>query len=84
MNSSIENLLHNVTLVYLHLRTHQQNKTKMTDKQQLTAHLRMIKAATQTMLTNLKDKMSEEVQNELLDTLKKLIDEIERLEKEQK
>ena len=37
----------------------------MTDKQQLITHLRMMKAATQTMLTNLKDKMSEEISMEL-------------------
>lgn len=57
----------------------------MTEEQKrMLIQLRMRRAATKTMLDNLKDNMSEAVQNELLDTLLKLNEEIERLENSDK
>ncbi len=50
------------------------------EEKRVLIQLRMMRAATKTMLDNLKDSMSEAVQDELLDTLLKLNEEIERLE----
>ncbi|MET3125730.1 formiminotetrahydrofolate cyclodeaminase [Arcicella rosea] len=53
-------------------------------KKQILIHLRMMRASTKTMLTNLKDIADEETINELLDTLNKLDAEIKDLEEQLK
>ena len=53
-------------------------------KKQILIHLRMMRASTKTMLTNLKDIADEETINELLDTLNKLDAEINNLEEQLK
>jgi hypothetical protein len=56
----------------------------MNKQQQQLVHLRMIRASTKMMLTNLQNIADEETINEMLDTLNKLTIEIDRIEDELK
>jgi hypothetical protein len=56
----------------------------MNKQQQQLIHLRMIRACTKMMLTNLQNIADEETINEMLDTLNKLTTEIDRIENELK
>lgn len=56
----------------------------MNKQQQQLIHLRMIRASTKMMLTNLQNIADEETINEMLDTLNKLTTEIDRIENELK
>jgi hypothetical protein len=56
----------------------------MNKQQQQLVHLRMIRASTKMMLTNLQNIADEETINEMLDTLNKLTTEIDRIEDELK
>jgi hypothetical protein len=56
----------------------------MNKQQQQLVHLRMIRASTKMMLTNLQNIVDEETINEMLDTLNKLTTEIDRIEDELK